>query len=95
MTTPQGMDSGQLRSLWPRLGGAPPRGYILSMDGFIATLLIVAMLATLGVLLIGLFSMARGGEFNRRNSNRFMRWRVILQGTAILLFLLLVLVMRS
>jgi hypothetical protein len=65
------------------------------MNGFIATLMIVAMVATLGVLLLGLFSMARGGEFNRRNSNRFMRWRVILQGAAILLFLLLVLVMRG
>jgi hypothetical protein len=65
------------------------------MNGFIATLMIVAMVATLGVLLLGLFSMARGGEFNRRNSNRFMRWRVILQGAAIFLFLLLVLVMRG
>jgi hypothetical protein len=65
------------------------------MNGFIATLMIVAMVATLGVLLLGLFSMARGGEFNRRNSNRFMRWRVILQGAAILLFLILVLVMRG
>ena len=74
---------------------APAWGYILSMDGFVATLLIIAMLATLGVLLLGLFSMARGGDFNRRNSNRFMRWRVVLQGTAIVLFLLLVLVMRG
>jgi hypothetical protein len=65
------------------------------MNGFIATLMIVAMVATLGVLLLGLFSMARGGAFNRRNANRFMRWRVILQGAAILLFLLLVLVMRG
>jgi hypothetical protein len=65
------------------------------MNGFIATLMIVAMVATLGVLLFGLFSMARGGEFNRRNANRFMRWRVILQAAAILLFLLLVLVMRG
>jgi hypothetical protein len=65
------------------------------MNGFIATLMIVAMVATLGVLLLGLFSMARGGDFNRRNANRFMRWRVILQGAAILLFLLLVLVMRG
>jgi len=65
------------------------------MNGFIATLMIVAMVATLGVLLLGLFSMAKGGEFNRRNSNRFMRWRVILQGAAILLFLILVLVMRG
>lgn len=65
------------------------------MDGFVATLLIIAMLATLGVLLVGVISMALGGEFNRRNANRLMRWRVVLQGTAIALFLLLVLVMRG
>ena len=65
------------------------------MDGFVATLMIIAMVATLAVLLLGLFSMARGGEFNRRNSNRFMRWRVILQGSAILLFLILMLVLRG
>lgn len=65
------------------------------MNGFIATLMFVAMAATLAVLFFGLFSMARGGEFNRRNANRFMRWRVILQGGAIVLFLLLVLVMRG
>jgi hypothetical protein len=65
------------------------------MDGFIATLMIIAMVATLGVLLFGLFSMARGGEFNRRNSNRLMRLRVVFQGAAVLLFLILILVMRG
>jgi Hypoxia induced protein conserved region len=58
------------------------------MSGFIFTLLILAMGATLAVLFMGLFSMARGGEFAKRNSNRFMRWRVILQGVAVLLFVL-------
>lgn len=52
------------------------------------TLVIVAMLATLGVLVLGVFSMARGGEFNRRNSNRLMRMRIVLQGAAIALFVL-------
>jgi hypothetical protein len=65
------------------------------MNSFVATLMIVAMLATLGVLLFGLFSMARGGEFDRRNANRLMRWRVILQGGAVILFLILILVMRG
>lgn len=54
-------------------------------------LVIIAMVATLGALFLGMFSMARGGEFDRRNSNRFMRWRVILQGMAIGLFVLFVL----
>ena len=78
-----------------RLGEPPARVYILGMNGFVATLMIVAMLATLGVLLFGLFSMARGGAFDRRNANRLMRWRVILQGGAVILFLILILVMRG
>jgi hypothetical protein len=58
------------------------------MDKLLFTLLIAAMAITLGVLFLGLFSMARGGEFAKHNSNRFMRWRVIMQGVAILLFVI-------
>lgn len=61
------------------------------MSGAVAILLIVAMLATLGVLFAGIFSMARGGAFNRKYGNALMRWRVALQATAIVLFLILVL----
>jgi len=32
--------------------------------------------------------MARGGAYNQRNANKLMRWRVALQGLAILLFVL-------
>ena len=64
------------------------------MSGVLAVLVGVAMVATLGVLFLGLFSMARAGEFNRKHGNTFMRWRVALQGTAILLFVILVLVLR-
>lgn len=49
-------------------------------------LLILAMLATLGVLFFGIFTMARGGDFNRRHSNKLMRARVVLQGLALLVF---------
>lgn len=51
-----------------------------------------AMLAVLVVLLLGLFSFARGGEFNRRNANRLMRWRVGLQAVAVLLIVLFALI---
>ena len=37
---------------------------------------------------IGIISMLRGGDFNKRWSNKLMRARVILQGLAILLILL-------
>lgn len=57
---------------------------------FIALLL--AMFATLGVLMVGLVGMARGGEFNRKYGNKLMRWRILLQGLAVILLALLVLV---
>lgn len=63
--------------------------------GLLEVLLILAMLATLAVLFTGLFSMARGGEFNRRHGNRLMRWRVILQGGALLLLALILLLSRN
>lgn len=55
-------------------------------------LIVVAMLITLGVLFTGLIAMARGGEFNRKYGNKLMRYRVIAQGVAILLFGLAVMI---
>lgn len=61
----------------------------------ILTILVVAMmLATLGVLFAGLFGLVRGGGDPRR-SNALMRWRVMLQAGALLLFLLLMHLLRS
>jgi Hypoxia induced protein conserved region len=45
--------------------------------------MIVAALATLGVLFIGIFSMVKGGEFSKKYSNRLMQARVVLQGVAL------------
>jgi Hypoxia induced protein conserved region len=58
------------------------------MDKVVFAAIIVFMVITLAILLTGLFSMAKGGDFNKRNANRFMRWRVIAQGIAILLFII-------
>ena len=58
-------------------------------------LLAIALLAVLGVLFAGIFAMARGGEFNRKFGNRLMRWRVALQGLAIVLFLLVLLIAKD
>lgn len=49
-----------------------------------AALVVVIILAT------GIGGFARGGEFNRRNANRLMRWRIIAQALAVLLILLFV-----
>lgn len=64
------------------------------MHDALAILLIIAMVATAGVLLLGLTALARGGEFNRKYANTFMRWRVMLQAIAIALFGLLLLLTR-
>lgn len=58
------------------------------MNGLLFFLLIAAMLATFGVLAMGLVAMARGGEFNAKYGNRLMWWRVRLQLLALVLFAL-------
>ncbi len=57
------------------------------MEGVVPIILAVALAAVVIVLLAGLVAMARGGEFNRKYGNKLMRWRVALQGSAILLLL--------
>ncbi len=56
------------------------------MKALFFTLVIAAAMITLAVLVTGIFAMARGGEFNRKHSNRLMRLRVIAQGIALALF---------
>ncbi|MFM9845152.1 MAG: twin transmembrane helix small protein [Dongiaceae bacterium] len=50
--------------------------------------IIIAGIATIAVLFLGLFSMARGGEFNRKYGNLFMRFRVLFQAITIALVLI-------
>jgi hypothetical protein len=55
----------------------------------------LAMLATLGVLFMGVINMARrGGSAGGMRSNKLMQWRVILQGLALLLFALFMLLYK-
>lgn len=62
--------------------------YLTHMSGFFFTTMIAAMLITLAILGMGLFSMVKGGEFNRKYGNKLMRARVVMQGIAIALFAL-------
>ena len=50
----------------------------------------LAMLAVLAILATGIGGFARGGEFNRRNGNRLMRWRIIAQAIAIIIIMAVV-----
>lgn len=65
------------------------------MSHALTILLFVALGLTLGVLVFGIVSMARGGEFNRRNANRLMRYRVAFQGLAVLIVILLLYVFKG
>jgi hypothetical protein len=70
------------------------RAYVLAMKTFLTVLIALLMLGTLGVLMAGMIGLVRGGGDPAR-SNRLMRWRVLLQGAALLLFMLLMSMMRS
>ena len=59
------------------------------MFGILTILMLAFAFATLGVLLTGITSMLRGGEFNRRYGNKLMRARVILQGITLVLLALM------
>ncbi len=54
----------------------------------------VALLGTLGVLFAGVITLAQPNHDPRR-SNVLMRWRVVLQGTALLLLAILLLLARG
>ncbi|HUK59288.1 MAG TPA: twin transmembrane helix small protein [Stellaceae bacterium] len=53
---------------------------------------VLAMLGTLGALAFGVFSMAKGADPKRQN--KIMQSRVLLQGLALLLFALFMLLYR-
>ena len=47
----------------------------------------IALLVVVGILLFGIGSFAKGGEFNKKYANKAMRLRIIAQFVAILLIL--------
>lgn len=50
-------------------------------------MIVLALLATVGALLAGVVSMARGGEFDREHSTQLMFARVGFQSVALVLLL--------
>ncbi len=45
----------------------------------------MASLVVAGILIFGIASFAKGGDFNKRNGNRIMRWRLYAQFVAVIL----------
>jgi hypothetical protein len=58
------------------------------MSTLFFVLMLLAMLAVLVSLGVGMYYMTRQGEAYRHKSNQWMQYRVMLQGLAILLFAL-------
>jgi len=53
-----------------------------------------ACLVVVGILMWGVGSFGRGGEYNAKNSNKIMRYRIIAQAIAVALILLFVFLRR-
>lgn len=53
-------------------------------------LVVLAVVAVLVVLMLGLGGFAGGGAFNKANSNKLMRWRIIAQFIAVVLIVIYV-----
>ena len=53
-------------------------------------ILLVALGLVAVILAWGVLTMARGGEYNVKNSNRIMRYRIIFQAIALLVILVLI-----
>lgn len=56
---------------------------------------VLACGAVAAILLFGIGSFGRGGEFNRKHANRIMRWRIYAQFIAVLLILAFVYIRRQ
>jgi hypothetical protein len=56
------------------------------MSGFFFIAMVIAMLLAFGSLVVGIVSMAKGGEFNKKYGNKLMQVRVYMQGIALVLF---------
>lgn len=53
-------------------------------------LVAISVLIVLGILLMGIGTFGKGGDFNRKHANKIMRWRIIAQAIAVALILLYV-----
>jgi Hypoxia induced protein conserved region len=62
------------------------------MTAFVTILLVLAMLGVLTILGLGVATMLRGGD--PRRSNKLMQARVVMQGLALLLLAILMLLSR-
>ena len=61
----------------------------MTFESLLKTLLVFALIATAGALIVGLFQMFKEGKKASEKSNKMMRLRILFQGLAILIFSIL------
>ena len=67
----------------------------MSMQALLIILMVLAALATLGVLARGIIIMARGKDISGKQSNKMMSYRVAFQALAIIFIVILFLINRQ
>jgi hypothetical protein len=63
------------------------------MKTFLGVLLVISMIAVVVVLVAGVIGMIHGGD--PRRSNKLMRMRVLMQGIALVIFAILLLLWKN
>ena len=58
-------------------------------------IMFVSLLIVFLILAWGVITMARGGEYNKSKSNLIMRYRIVFQAIAIIIFITILLLKRS
>ena len=59
------------------------------------TIVLIACLAVVVVLALGINAFRRGGEYNKSNANKLMRWRLGLQAFAVIIILAVIYIRRQ
>ncbi len=57
------------------------------MSYFLLTISVIICLIVLIILMFGIGSFAKGGDFGKKYSNKLMRWRIIMQAIAVILII--------
>jgi len=60
------------------------------MDGPLFGVALLAVVLVAVILAVGIGGFARGGEFNRKYANKIMQLRLVAQGIAVVLILILI-----
>lgn len=63
--------------------------------GFMFYLIVIACMAVVGVLVLGLGGFGKGSGWAKENANKLMRWRIGMQFAAVLLIVILILIRQA